>query len=86
MFGLKLTEQFFRLGGRAVLRAPDVAGQHAASLGAHAMLCVGYSEPDQVFIARNSWGQDWGDGGYCYVPYSYMADGESCAVVNESEA
>src|SRR5262245_15791820 len=37
--------------------------------GGHAMLCVGYSDPDRVFIVRNSWGPDWGDKGYCYMPY-----------------
>ncbi|MCU0325991.1 MAG: C1 family peptidase [Spirosomaceae bacterium] len=40
--------------------------------GWHAMLCVGYSDPDQMFIVRNSWGEDWGDAGYCYIPYSYV--------------
>ncbi len=42
--------------------------------GWHAMLCVGYSDPDQMFIVRNSWGKDWGDNGYCYIPYDYMMD------------
>ena len=36
------------------------------------MCCVGYSDPDQCFIVRNSWGHQWGDGGYCYIPYEYM--------------
>ncbi len=40
--------------------------------GWHAMLCVGYSDPDQMFIVRNSWGDNWGDGGYCYIPYAYV--------------
>lgn len=40
------------------------------------MLCVGYSDPDQVFIVRNSWGPDWGDKGYCYVPYRYLMNQE----------
>ncbi len=40
--------------------------------GWHAMLCVGYSDPDKVFIVRNSWGAEWGDNGYCYIPYDYM--------------
>ncbi len=26
------------------------------------------------FIVRNSWGSDWGDGGYCYIPYDYAAN------------
>ena len=40
--------------------------------GGHAMLCVGYSDPDKVFIVRNSWGRDWGDHGYCYMSYDYI--------------
>jgi hypothetical protein len=39
------------------------------------MLCVGYSDRDEVFIVRNSWGESWGDGGYCYVPYRYVMSG-----------
>ena len=24
------------------------------------------------FIVRNSWGTDWGDAGYCYLPFEYV--------------
>ncbi len=44
--------------------------------GWHAMLCVGYSDPDKVFIVRNSWGNSWGDNGYCYIPYDYVMNEE----------
>lgn len=40
--------------------------------GWHAMLCVGYSDKDRMFIVRNSWGAAWGDQGYCYIPYDYV--------------
>lgn len=40
--------------------------------GWHAMLCVGYSDKDKMFIVRNSWGTDWGEQGYCYIPYDYV--------------
>ncbi|GAB1544868.1 hypothetical protein NUACC21_75440 [Scytonema sp. NUACC21] len=40
--------------------------------GWHAMLCVGYSDKDRIFIVRNSWGSEWGDRGYCYIPYNYV--------------
>ncbi|MBD3885574.1 C1 family peptidase [Phormidium tenue FACHB-886] len=40
--------------------------------GWHAMLCVGYSDKDRMFVVRNSWGTAWGDRGYCYIPYDYV--------------
>lgn len=41
-----------------------------AEHGGHCMVAVGYSDVDGVFIVRNSWGEDWGDKGYCYMPYN----------------
>ena len=28
----------------------------------------------QVFIAMNSWTTAWGDNGFCYLPYKFLAD------------
>lgn len=42
-------------------------------LGGHALLVVGYRDSDLHFIVRNSWG-NWGDNGYCYLPYAYLQD------------
>lgn len=44
---------------------PDPAGQ------GHAVALVGYTE--DYFIVRNSWGTDWGDGGYAYASNAYAA-------------
>lgn len=41
-------------------------------LGGHAVLVTGW-DPDRGFEVRNSWGQDWGDGGYCWFPESYLS-------------
>lgn len=43
-------------------------------LGGHAVLCVGYNEPQKRFIVRNSWGAGWGKKGYFTMPYAYLAD------------
>lgn len=43
-------------------------------LGGHAALGVGSDHPNERIIVRNSWGKSWGDGGYCYMPYSYFLD------------
>lgn len=41
-------------------------------VGGHAVLCVGFDDEKKVFIVRNSWGEDWGDKGYFYMPYAYL--------------
>lgn len=43
-------------------------------LGGHAMLIVGYKKMGlkEYFIIRNSWGDNWGDDGYCYIPTSFI--------------
>ncbi|MCC8038160.1 MAG: hypothetical protein LIP02_08540 [Bacteroidales bacterium] len=43
-------------------------------LGFHAMVVVGYNDRGNIFIVRNSWGSDWADNGYCYMPYRYLAN------------
>jgi C1A family cysteine protease len=40
--------------------------------GGHAVVAVGYDDAKQCFIVRNSWGPDWGDHGFFYLPYEYM--------------
>ena len=42
------------------------------SLGGHAVLLVGYDDGSRHWLVRNSWGSDWGDGGYFYMPYEYL--------------
>merc|ERR1719261_1313478 len=34
------------------------------SHGGHAVACVGYDMVEDVFIFKNSWGDNWGEGGY----------------------
>jgi len=41
-------------------------------LGGHAVICVGYNDARNVWIMQNSWGTQWGDNGYFYLPYNYL--------------
>lgn len=41
-------------------------------LGGHAVLLVGYNKQQSRYIARNSWGQYWGDRGYFYMPFQVI--------------
>ena len=45
-------------------------------LGGHAVLIVGYSVATSMFLVRNSWGADWGIGGYCEMPFAYLLDSQ----------
>jgi C1A family cysteine protease len=51
--------------------------QGESYLGGHAVLAVGYKDDEPngttgVVMCRNSWGENWGDYGYFYLPYSYF--------------
>lgn len=49
-----------------------------AILGGHAVLAVGYDDQLRIrsdkgaLLVRNSWGREWGDEGYGWLPYSYV--------------
>mmetsp|Transcript_53848 Transcript_53848/g.128331 ORF Transcript_53848/g.128331 Transcript_53848/m.128331 type:complete len:396 (+) Transcript_53848:73-1260(+) len=73
VFGLKLTKAFFRPPASGLVKTPNPDDPKSAEHGLHAMLLVGYIERSQCFIVRNSWGEDWGKGGYVYLPYDYVA-------------
>lgn len=71
---------------------PRPTDEEIASIedGGHAMIVCGYSDADKVFIVRNSWGTNFGDKGYCYIPYSYMGDTRllngACIITEISQA
>lgn len=50
----------------------------STDFGYHAMVICGYSEKEKVYIVRNSWGETFGDKGYCYIPFSYIEDKNLC--------
>ena len=66
VFGLKLTQRFFR-PQMGFCATPDPNDPRSASHGLHAMLLVGYNDRQSIFIVRNSWGTSWGDQGYGYL-------------------
>jgi C1A family cysteine protease len=72
VFGLKITDSFGKLDG--IIAEPSEDETRSDIHANHAMLCVGYNLTKKVFIVRNSWGKEWGDKGYCYIPFSYMTN------------
>lgn len=73
VFGCSLFESFDHCNHQGgAVRMPASSEVSRGEHGLHAMLCVGYSDVEEAFIVRNSWGEDWGDRGYCYMPYNYL--------------
>ena len=42
--------------------------------GGHAVMAVGYDDVQKTFLIRNSWGPEWGLGGYFRMPYKVITD------------
>lgn len=81
MFGIYLYSSFFDpilslMGG--IIPEPD--RDNEKRIGGHCMLAVGYIKNyngQEYVIVQNSWGTDWGDKGYCYIPMSYMVSNDT---------
>jgi C1A family cysteine protease len=43
-------------------------------IGGHAVLAVGYDNATKRFKILNSWGKDWADRGYFYLPYEFITN------------
>jgi C1A family cysteine protease len=42
-------------------------------LGGHAPMAVGYNDPTQMLLVRNSWSDRWGLAGYFWMPYAFAS-------------
>ena len=73
VFGCLLFDSFDQCQKRGgVVPMPDPKDLARSKHSGHSMCAVGYSDTEKVFIVRNSWGAEWGDKGYCYMPYAYL--------------
>ena len=80
MIGMEVYESFEQMSKDGKLKIPKPG---EACLGGHAVLVVGYvdntfpclSSSKGYFIVRNSWGSQWGDKGYFYMPYEFVSQG-----------
>lgn len=71
VFGMSLFESFMS-AETAQTGMVTFPLENEKMLGGHAMLIVGST--DSHFIVRNSWGEGWGDKGYCYIPHEYLTN------------
>ena len=72
-FGFTIYESFMsKEVARTGFAKMPVAGDKI--IGGHAVLAVGYDDNKEALIVRNSWGNNWGIGGYFYLPYGYVTE------------
>ncbi|MCR4720067.1 MAG: S-layer homology domain-containing protein [Firmicutes bacterium] len=67
--GMTIYESFYDVDATGIVSIPN---NNEKSYGGHCMLITGYTKMDGVdyWIVLNSWGEYFGDRGFCYVPMS----------------
>tara|TARA_R110000868_G_scaffold92335_3_gene256087 strand:- start:146 stop:772 length:627 start_codon:yes stop_codon:yes gene_type:complete len=70
VFGMEIYESFMNLNER--ISTVNLPSRKEMSLGGHAMCMVGYDLKKRLFLAKNSFGSNWGDNGYCWISFDYL--------------
>jgi C1A family cysteine protease/fibronectin type 3 domain-containing protein len=66
--GILVDQGFNELRGKTIYKE-----QRGQSFGGHAITIVGYSDTTNSFKFQNSWGTEWGDNGFGYIDYRFLA-------------
>ncbi len=76
IFGFMVYESFESdvTASTGIIPLPQVNTEQL--LGGHCMMAVGWKMIDgqPYVICQNSWGEGWGNVGFCYLPMAYMTD------------
>ncbi len=72
LVGLRLTPEFMGLN-----TPPYIVSGHAQGFGGHAILAVGLADHKThgaLILVRNSWGTNWGDGGFAWLTTDHITN------------
>jgi C1A family cysteine protease len=73
LISVKVTATNLDVAGVSKVRgALAVPGFHEETNFGHSVIIVGYDEEKNHFKFKNSYGPDWGDNGYGYLPFKYL--------------
>lgn len=79
MFGMIVYSSFMSQTVAATGQVPVPNTQTEKNEGGHCTLIVGYDDNKQQFECVNSWGVEWGDKGFFYLPYEIVANPQLCS-------
>ena len=71
VFGFRVYKAFLQTATTGICTYP-VAGE--PQIGAHAVVAVGFDDATGMVKCRNSFGPEWGQAGYFYMPYQWFAN------------
>lgn len=79
VFGFTVFESFEEIGSDGIMPMPRINREEV--LGGHAVMIIGYKNINNqlYFEVRNSWGPEWGDSGYFWMPATYAIDPSYCS-------
>lgn len=63
-------DSFFDTGKNGIVPDPDISKEFLN--GYHALCVVGYDDSANKIKFKNSWTEDWGNGGYGYLSYDFI--------------
>ena len=75
IFGFAIWENFFSADNDGIVPMPT---KNEKWIGGHAVVMVGYDDSKKWFKCANSWGPDWGDNGFFYMPYDLIINPQYC--------
>jgi len=75
IIGFIVYSSFYKINKTGIMSYPSTTKERV--LGGHAVVIVGFNDNylntnKGYFICRNSWGVNWGDKGYFYMPYDVI--------------
>ena len=74
VFGFTVFEEFESDEVAKTGILPMLTDVRQECLGGHAVIAVGYDRKKRLVKVRNSWGPEWGQGGYFWMSYDYISN------------
>lgn len=72
VFGTTIFDSFLDLNSTNYVVSVPVNANQLQNLDGHAMCMIGYNLDQQMFLAKNSFGTEWGDRGFCWITFDYI--------------